>query len=41
MRPGQLHLAVPASDRSPIDIELPDPAVSVRPGESCELTLGR
>ncbi|MDQ0958139.1 trehalose/maltose hydrolase-like predicted phosphorylase [Streptomyces sp. B4I13] len=41
MRPGQLHVEVPASDRSPIDIELPDRAVSVRPGESCELTLGR
>ncbi|MFH8491254.1 glycoside hydrolase family 65 protein [Streptomyces longisporoflavus] len=39
MRPGSLHIAVPASDRSPIDIELPGRAVSVMPGESCELSL--
>ncbi|MEU4997863.1 glycosyl hydrolase family 65 protein [Streptomyces sp. NPDC021622] len=39
MRPGRLHIAVPASDRSPIDIELPGRAVSVAPGESCDLSL--
>ncbi|WP_338702699.1 glycosyl hydrolase family 65 protein [Streptomyces sp. Q6] len=37
--PGRLHLAVPASDRSPITVELPDRAVTVRPGETCELDL--
>ncbi|MFK0175095.1 glycoside hydrolase family 65 protein [Streptomyces xanthochromogenes] len=39
MRPGQLHVRVPASDRAPIDIELPDRTVSVAPGETCELAL--
>ncbi|MFE3181764.1 glycoside hydrolase family 65 protein [Streptomyces violascens] len=39
MRPGRLHIAVPASDRAPIEIELPGRTVSVAPGESCELTL--
>ncbi|MEU7576059.1 glycosyl hydrolase family 65 protein [Streptomyces sp. NPDC041068] len=39
MRPGRLHISVPPSDRSPIDIELPGRTVSVGPGESCELTL--
>lgn len=39
MRPGQLEVSVPASDPSPIDIELPDRAVAVEPGESCQLTL--
>ncbi|NUK70088.1 glycoside hydrolase family 65 protein [Streptomyces lunaelactis] len=39
MRPGQLEVGVPPSDRSPITIELPDRAVSVEPGESCRLTL--
>ncbi|MFI9586723.1 glycoside hydrolase family 65 protein [Streptomyces sp. NPDC052236] len=39
MRPGQLEVSVPASSESPIDIELPDQAVSVEPGESCRLTL--
>ncbi|SEE71551.1 glycoside hydrolase family 65 protein [Streptomyces sp. KS_5] len=39
IRPGRLHIDVPASDRSPITVELPDRAVSVTPGESCELGL--
>ncbi|MCZ4602722.1 glycoside hydrolase family 65 protein [Streptomyces sp. Lzd4kr] len=39
IRPGRLHVDVPVSDRSPITIELPDRAVSVAPGESCELRL--
>ncbi|MFF2652528.1 glycoside hydrolase family 65 protein [Streptomyces sp. NPDC058045] len=39
VRPGLLHLAVPDSDRSPIDVQLPDRTVSVAPGESCELIL--
>ncbi|WP_055697773.1 glycoside hydrolase family 65 protein [Streptomyces silaceus] len=39
MRPGTLHISVPTSDRSPIDIELPGRTVSVEPGESCELFL--
>ncbi|WP_409056093.1 glycoside hydrolase family 65 protein [Streptomyces sp. SYP-A7185] len=39
MRPGSLHIAVPSSDRSPIDIELPGRTVSVAPGESCDLVL--
>ncbi|HET6359013.1 glycoside hydrolase family 65 protein [Streptomyces sp.] len=39
MRPGQLEVGVPASDRSPIAIELPDRAVSIEPGESVRLTL--
>ncbi|MFJ2766779.1 glycoside hydrolase family 65 protein [Streptomyces sp. NPDC087300] len=39
MRPGLLHIRVPASDRSPIRVELPGRAVSVAPGESCDLTV--
>ncbi|MGW0558767.1 glycoside hydrolase family 65 protein [Streptomyces sp. NPDC002926] len=39
MRHGKLEVSVPASDRSPIAIVLPDRAVSVEPGESCRLTL--
>ncbi|MBO1334409.1 glycoside hydrolase family 65 protein [Streptomyces sp. VRA16 Mangrove soil] len=39
--PGRVHLTVPASDRVPILLELPDRAVSVRPGESCDLLLPR
>ncbi|GHC52602.1 glycoside hydrolase family 65 protein [Streptomyces flavofungini] len=39
MRPGKLHISVPSSDGSPIDIELPGRAVSLEPGESCELSL--
>ncbi|MEV5610654.1 glycosyl hydrolase family 65 protein [Streptomyces sp. NPDC052225] len=37
--PDRVHLTVPASDRSPITVELPDRAVVVRPGETCELEL--
>ncbi|WP_420031913.1 glycoside hydrolase family 65 protein [Streptomyces sp. cg28] len=36
---GRLRLTVPVSDREPIRVELPDRAVTVRPGESCELLL--
>ncbi|GGZ19600.1 glycoside hydrolase family 65 protein [Streptomyces poonensis] len=36
---GRLEITVPASDRSPIDIRLPDRAVSVQPGETCHLVL--
>ncbi|MFJ1967312.1 glycoside hydrolase family 65 protein [Streptomyces sp. NPDC087903] len=36
---GGLEVTVPPSDRSPIDIRLPDRAVCVRPGESCHLLL--
>ena len=36
---GQLQITVPDSDRSPIDIALPDSTVSVAPGESCALAL--
>ncbi|MEU1199113.1 glycosyl hydrolase family 65 protein [Streptomyces sp. NPDC005813] len=36
---GRLEIAVPSSDGSPIDIRLPDRAVSVEPGESCHLVL--
>ncbi|WP_406510054.1 glycoside hydrolase family 65 protein [Streptomyces sp. NBC_00212] len=39
MRPGRLHVEIPASVRAPIDIELPGRTVSVASGESCELTL--
>ncbi|MFD9219189.1 glycosyl hydrolase family 65 protein [Streptomyces sp. NPDC060064] len=39
MRPGQLEVGVPPSDRLPIATELPDRAVSLVPGESCRLTL--
>ncbi|MFF4350050.1 glycoside hydrolase family 65 protein [Streptomyces sp. NPDC001530] len=35
----RLEIAVPSSDRSPIDIRLPDRAVSVEPGETCRLPL--
>ncbi|TLS48096.1 glycoside hydrolase family 65 protein [Streptomyces montanus] len=41
MRSGTLHIDVPASDRDPIDIQLPDRTVSVAPGESCDLRLPR
>ncbi|MEU9166667.1 glycosyl hydrolase family 65 protein [Streptomyces sp. NPDC048420] len=34
-----LKIEVPSSDRSPIDIRLPDRAVSVEPGETCRLVL--
>lgn len=36
---GGLEVAVPPSDRSPIDIRLPDRSVSVQPGETCHLLL--
>ncbi|MFF5187667.1 glycoside hydrolase family 65 protein [Streptomyces sp. NPDC000345] len=36
---GGLEVTVPPSDRSPIDIRLPDRAVSVQPGEKCHLLL--
>ncbi|MFD1659274.1 glycoside hydrolase family 65 protein [Streptomyces caeni] len=36
---GSLEIAVPASDRDPIDVRLPDRAVCVRPGETCRLLL--
>ncbi|MEU6394713.1 glycosyl hydrolase family 65 protein [Streptomyces sp. NPDC046939] len=39
MLADRLHITVPASDRSPITVELPDRAVTVRPGETCELFL--
>jgi trehalose/maltose hydrolase-like predicted phosphorylase len=39
VRPGLLHLAVPESDQSPIDIELPDRFLVVEPGESVELMI--
>ncbi|WP_328494668.1 glycoside hydrolase family 65 protein [Streptomyces sp. NBC_00414] len=39
MERGSLDLTVPSSDRLPIDVRLPDRAVSVRPGETCRLIL--
>ncbi|MFE6828472.1 glycoside hydrolase family 65 protein [Streptomyces sp. NPDC057690] len=36
---GGLEVTVPPSDRSPIDIRLPDRTVSVQPGETCHLFL--
>ncbi|MFF5143017.1 glycoside hydrolase family 65 protein [Streptomyces sp. NPDC013157] len=36
---GGLEMRVPASDRSPIDIRLPDRAVRVAPGDTCRLAL--
>jgi trehalose/maltose hydrolase-like predicted phosphorylase len=36
---GRLEIAVPPSDRSPIDVRLPDRAVCVQPGETCSLVL--
>ncbi|WP_230396267.1 glycoside hydrolase family 65 protein [Streptomyces blattellae] len=36
---GRLEIAVPSSDASPIDVRLPDRAVSVRPGETVRLEL--
>ncbi|MEV0636645.1 glycosyl hydrolase family 65 protein [Streptomyces sp. NPDC050619] len=36
---GRLEIRVPSSDRSPIDIRLPDRAISVAPGETCHLVL--
>ncbi|MEU9985125.1 glycosyl hydrolase family 65 protein [Streptomyces sp. NPDC050856] len=39
MTPGSLHVTVPDSGRSPIDVELPGRAVLVEPGQSRELPL--
>ncbi|MDQ1034449.1 trehalose/maltose hydrolase-like predicted phosphorylase [Streptomyces sp. V3I8] len=39
MERGGLDITVPSSDRLPIDVRLPDRAVSVQPGETCRLTL--
>ncbi|QGV77366.1 glycoside hydrolase family 65 protein [Streptomyces ficellus] len=39
VRPGSLRISVPPSDMSPIDIRLPDRAVTVEPGDSTVLTL--
>lgn len=36
---AQLEIAVPTSDRSPIDVRLPDRAVCVKPGETYRLVL--
>ncbi|MEU6812901.1 glycosyl hydrolase family 65 protein [Streptomyces sp. NPDC046831] len=36
---GRVEIAVPRSDRSPIDVRLTGRAVSVHPGETCRLTL--
>ena len=36
---GRLEITVPPSDLLPIDIQLPDRAVSVQPGETCRLVL--
>ncbi|MDQ1050965.1 glycoside hydrolase family 65 protein [Streptomyces sp. V4I2] len=36
---GWLEIAVPSSDRSPIDVHLPDRSVGVQPGEICRLEL--
>ncbi|GAA2280400.1 family 65 glycosyl hydrolase [Streptomyces ruber] len=36
---GQMEIAVPSSDRAPVDIRLPDRAVCVRPGRTCLLML--
>ncbi|MFI9757209.1 glycoside hydrolase family 65 protein [Streptomyces sp. NPDC051963] len=36
---GRLEIAVPASDRDPIDVRLPDHTVSVQPGEMRRLVL--
>ncbi|WP_338900102.1 glycosyl hydrolase family 65 protein [Streptomyces sp. TG1A-60] len=36
---GRLEIAVPASDRPPIDVRLPDHSVCLRPGERSRLAL--
>ncbi|MEV0241501.1 glycosyl hydrolase family 65 protein [Streptomyces sp. NPDC050674] len=36
---GQLEIAVPPSDLAPIDVELPDRSIGVRPGETFRLIL--
>jgi hypothetical protein len=37
---GLLEITVPPSDRSPIDIRLPDRAVRLQPGETGRLVVG-
>ncbi|MFB9392469.1 glycoside hydrolase family 65 protein [Streptomyces coeruleoprunus] len=39
MTPGSLHVAVPDSGVAPIDIRLPDRAVSIEPGRAARLLL--
>lgn len=39
MRHGHMEIAVPQSDRSPIDVRLPGRAVCVPPGRTCRLLL--
>jgi trehalose/maltose hydrolase-like predicted phosphorylase len=39
LRHGQLEIAVPASETSPVDVHLPDRAVCLRPGETSRLLL--
>ncbi|WP_151478314.1 glycoside hydrolase family 65 protein [Streptomyces albicerus] len=39
MERESLEIAVPSSDLLPIDVRLPDRAVSVQPGETCQLVL--
>ncbi|MEU5979289.1 glycosyl hydrolase family 65 protein [Streptomyces sp. NPDC047315] len=39
VRAGRLRVTVPASDRAPIGLELPDRTITVHPGETCTLAL--
>ncbi|MFE9556626.1 glycoside hydrolase family 65 protein [Streptomyces sp. NPDC006703] len=39
MRPGQLHVHIPSSDREPVDLELEGRTLSLPPGATCELAL--
>ncbi|WP_369214893.1 glycoside hydrolase family 65 protein [Streptomyces flavofungini] len=39
LRHGAMEVTVPASDRSPVDIRLPDRAVVIEPGQTCRLLL--
>ncbi|WJV44767.1 glycoside hydrolase family 65 protein [Streptomyces flavofungini] len=39
MRRGEIHIALPASDQSPIAVALADRTVTLSPGEACTLTL--
>ncbi|MBD0421984.1 glycoside hydrolase family 65 protein [Streptomyces sp. TRM S81-3] len=36
---GRMEIAVPLSDRPPLDVRLPDRAVRLRPGDTCRLVL--
>jgi trehalose/maltose hydrolase-like predicted phosphorylase len=36
---GRLEIAVPSSDRSALDVRLPDRTVRVQPGDSCRLRI--